>query len=474
MNEQKISWKRSDLKWRGKQAFKKNYWSAVLVSLVLAIVMATGGSGAATGSAGNAASPDYGVTTYHLGTDINGVTSYVSHVFRSPLAVLFALLSASAVVAVALIGILFHFFVGNVLEVGGRDFYIENLYSVPGPGKLLSVFRSGNYGNIVKTMFLRDLYLVLWTLLFIIPGVVKSYEYKMIPYLLAEYPDMSTKEVFAKSREMMNGQKMDTFILDLSFIPWSVLSAITAGIAGLFYVSPYKDATYAELYDTLAAGMPGNGQQVYEDENSGIYKGRKLYSFVDNGGGDLATGVIHKLHQSGYQILILECDRPSAIRRHVAFCEAVYDGTAEVEGVVCRRVTEDDIRTQCRKCWAKGEIPLLTDTDGKHIRELEPEAVIDAILAKKNLGTSRDMAPLTVGLGPGFTAGEDVDYVIETMRGHNLGRIIKKGSALPNTGVPGLIAGIGKERVIHSPAAGNMKNICQIADLVEKDQVIRR
>ena len=94
MNEQKISWKRSDLKWRGKQAFKKNYWSAVLVSLVLAIVMATGGSGAATGSAGNVVSPDYGVTTYRLGTDINGVTSYVSHVFRSPLAVLFALLSA--------------------------------------------------------------------------------------------------------------------------------------------------------------------------------------------------------------------------------------------------------------------------------------------------------------------------------------------------------------------------------------------
>ena len=184
---------------------------------------------------------------------------------------LFALLSASAMVTVALIGVLFHFFVGNVLEVGGRDFYIENLYSVPGPGKLLSVFRSGNYGNIVKTMFLRDLYLVLWTLLFIIPGVVKSYEYKMIPYLLAEYPDMSTKEVFAKSREMMNGQKMDTFILALSFIPWSVLSAITAGIAGLFYVSPYKDATYAELYDTLAAGMPGNGRQVYEDESSGIY-----------------------------------------------------------------------------------------------------------------------------------------------------------------------------------------------------------
>ena len=192
------------------------------------------------------------------------------------------------------------------------------------------------------------------------------------------------------------------------------------------------------------------------------------------GGGDLATGVIHKLHQSGYQILILECDRPSAIRRHVAFCEAVYDGTAEVEGVVCRRVTEDDIRTQCRKCWAQGEIPLLTDTDGKHIRELEPEAVIDAILAKKNLGTSRDMAPLTVGLGPGFTAGEDVDLVVESMRGHNLARIFTTGSALPNTGIPGNIGGFTKERVLHAEAAGYMKNIRQIGDIVEKGEEIAR
>lgn len=101
-----------------------------------------------------------------------------------------------------------------------------------------------------------------------------------------------------------------------------------------------------------------------------------------------------------------------------------------------------------QKLLGKRRNPLLTDTEGKHIRELSPAAVIDAILAKKNLGTNRDMAPVTVGLGPGFTAGEDVDYVIETMRGHNLGRIIKEGSALPNTGVPGLIAGIGKERVI--------------------------
>lgn len=190
------------------------------------------------------------------------------------------------------------------------------------------------------------------------------------------------------------------------------------------------------------------------------------------GGGDLATGVIYKLHQCGYHVLILECDRPSAIRRHVAFCEAVYDGTSTVEGVVCRRITEESILEQCVICWDKGEIPLLTDTEGKHIHELAPAAVVDAILAKKNLGTDRTMAPLTVGLGPGFTAGDDVDYVIETMRGHNLGRIIREGSALPNTGVPGVIAGVGKERVIHSPAAGIMKNISSIADIVEKDQVI--
>ena len=133
MNEQKISWKRSDLKWRGKQAFKKNYWSAVLVSLVLAIVMATGGSDAATGSAGNAVSPDYGVTTYHLGTDINGVTS-MPVMYSFPLAVLFALLSASAMVTVALIGVLFHFFVGNVLEVRRKRFFtLRTFILYPGP-----------------------------------------------------------------------------------------------------------------------------------------------------------------------------------------------------------------------------------------------------------------------------------------------------------------------------------------------------
>jgi xanthine dehydrogenase accessory factor len=187
------------------------------------------------------------------------------------------------------------------------------------------------------------------------------------------------------------------------------------------------------------------------------------------GGGDLATGVIHRLCRCGYHVLILECSRPSAIRRKVAFCEAVYQGQAEVEGIICTRIT--DIR-ECKEIWDKGQVPLLVDETGACIKELQPAVLVDAIIAKKNLGTTRDMAPLTIGLGPGFTAGEDVDLVIETKRGHDLGRIIEKGMAVPDTGIPGLIKGVGKDRVIHSPAAGRIKNVSKIADLVQKDQVI--
>ena len=269
MNGQMNSWTRSDLKWRAKQAFRKNYWSAVLVSLVLAIVLASGGKGAVQSGASNVMNSDYSyqVNTYNS----NGFSSYAGHMFGgsySPWALIFALVGAGVVVAAALIGTLLKIIVCNVFEVGGRSFYIENLYAVPGVGKLLSAFRSGYYGNVVKTMFFRDLFTFLWSLLFIIPGIIKSYEYKMVPYLLAEYPDMDRKEVFARSRDMMYGQKWNTFVLDLSFIPWNILSTITFGLVGLFYVSPYQDATYAELYDALAAGMPGNnGLRVYGNGN---------------------------------------------------------------------------------------------------------------------------------------------------------------------------------------------------------------
>ena len=187
------------------------------------------------------------------------------------------------------------------------------------------------------------------------------------------------------------------------------------------------------------------------------------------GAGDLATGIAAELWERGHQILMTDVAIPLTVRREVAFSRAVYEEHAVVEGI--EAVLAENFE-EAETIMATRKIAVMVDEKAEVRKEYLPDVLVDGIMAKKNLGTSRDMAPLTVGLGPGFTAGEDVDYVIETMRGHKLGRIIKKGSALPNTGVPGLIAGIGKERVIHSPAAGNMKNICQIADLVEKDQVI--
>ena len=190
---------------------------------------------------------------------------------------------------------------------------------------------------------------------------------------------------------------------------------------------------------------------------------------IIRGGGDLASGTIHRLYRCGYRILVLECEKPTAIRRMVSFCEAVYDGQSSVEGVLCRKINSIE---ECEAVWAAGEIPLMVDTEGDILKKYRPAALVDAILAKRNLGTTRDMSDLTIALGPGFVAGDDVDYVVETMRGHNLARVITKGAALPNTGVPGMIAGFGKERVIHAPASGEIHCISKIADIVEKDQIL--
>ena len=190
---------------------------------------------------------------------------------------------------------------------------------------------------------------------------------------------------------------------------------------------------------------------------------------IVRGGGDLATGTIHKLHQCGYTVLVLETAKPTAIRRKAAFSEAVYDGSCTVEGVECRRA---DTKQQCIQAWEEHAVALMIDPDGQMIKEMQPQALVDAILAKKNLGTKKEMAPLTVALGPGFCAGSDVDYVIETKRGHRLGRVIAQGSALPNTGVPGVIGGYGAQRVIHAPAAGKICVQADIGSVVKKGQVL--
>lgn len=196
---------------------------------------------------------------------------------------------------------------------------------------------------------------------------------------------------------------------------------------------------------------------------------RENQLIIVRGGGDIATGTIHKLHRCGYPVLVLETAAPSAIRRQVALSEAVYDGASEVEGAECIRVCGWQ---EAQEILSRGQIPLLVDPDCEILEEVTPWALVDAILAKKNMGTNRNMAPKTIGLGPGFEAGKDVDLVIETNRGHNLGRIIGKGSAQPDTGVPGIIGGFGRERVIHSPAMGIFRARTQIGDRVKKGQAI--
>lgn len=190
---------------------------------------------------------------------------------------------------------------------------------------------------------------------------------------------------------------------------------------------------------------------------------------VIRGGGDIATGTIHKLHRCGFKVVILEIENPSAIRRSVCFSEAVYENKIVVENVVCEKANNLE---ELYSILDRNNIPVIIDPSGKYIEKLKPLALVDAILAKKNLGTKKDMAPITIGLGPGFCAGEDVNIVIETMRGHDLGRIIEKGYAIANTGIPGSVKGVSKDRVIYSPSAGIISNMKEIGDIVKKGEVI--
>lgn len=208
---------------------------------------------------------------------------------------------------------------------------------------------------------------------------------------------------------------------------------------------------------------------------------KKKDLIVVRGAGDLATGTIHRLKKAGFRLLVLEAEHPAAIRRQVTLSEAVYAGSARVEDVEAVRMDVDLAEKKNRKelleqemerIWKKDGVPVLVDPAGLSIAALRPAVVVDAILAKKNLGTTKEMAPFVIALGPGFTAGEDVDVVIETKRGHNLGRVIRSGSAVPNTGIPGIIGGYGKERVMHAQAEGILRNAASIGDIVEARAVI--
>lgn len=288
-------WNRAELKGKAKFSFKRNYWKSVLISLLLAFIVGGGGTGAgsfARGLSDGVSGSDESYTDdydyndgdydddsydddYYYDDDYDDESAYdIIRDFSNGFAEGFQDgashgHSGTAFAALAIFGITFiiiflilmsvvillDVFICNPIEVGCKRFYVRNLNESAQIGNVGFAF-DNNYKNITKTMFFRDLYTILWTLLFIIPGIVKSYEYQMIPYLLAENPQMSREQAFAESKRMMSGQKWRAFVLDLSFIGWNILSAITLGILGIFYVQPYMDATHAALYEALRYGTP--------------------------------------------------------------------------------------------------------------------------------------------------------------------------------------------------------------------------
>lgn len=231
-----MMWNRAELKMRGNMAFKKNYVSAVVVALLMGIFGTVSGESSARRVSEN--SDIYSGNLFNVGM-ITGLLAGI----------------ATVVIRIVLVA---KVFVGNLLKMGGYRFFILNQTAQPGIGTLLDGFRSGHYVNIVLTMFLRDLFTALWSLLLVVPGIVKHYEYLMVPYIIAENPAMDYKEAFQISKQMMDGEKMEAFIMDLSFLGWYLLSAVTCGLLAIFYVNPYVQASFAEMYTF-------NKQKAYQE-----------------------------------------------------------------------------------------------------------------------------------------------------------------------------------------------------------------
>ena len=231
-----MMWNRAELKMRGNMAFKKNYVSAVVVALLMGIFGTVSGESSARRVSEN--SDIYSGNLFNVGM-ITGLLAGI----------------ATVVILIVLVA---KVFVGNLLKMGGYRFFILNQTAQPGIGTLLDGFRSGHYVNIVLTMFLRDLFTTLWSLLLLVPGIVKHYEYLMVPYIIAENPAMDYKEAFQISKQMMDGEKMEAFIMDLSFLGWYLLSAVTCGLLAIFYVNPYVQASFAEMYTF-------NKQKAYQE-----------------------------------------------------------------------------------------------------------------------------------------------------------------------------------------------------------------
>lgn len=187
------------------------------------------------------------------------------------------------------------------------------------------------------------------------------------------------------------------------------------------------------------------------------------------GGGDLASGAVYRLYRAGFPVLVTEIETPLAVRRTVSFAQAVYDGHITIEGITGRLIQEPE---QVYETWHRGEVPVLVDPHARVRAQIPFVVVVDAIMAKRNTGTHIDDAPLVVALGPGFTAGKDCHAVVETMRGHFLGRVYWEGSALPDTGTPGTVMGYARERVLRAPCDGHVTPLVHIGERVEEEQVV--
>ena len=249
------TWSRKGLKEKAKIRLKANYWKAVLVGL-LAVLIGGGGSAASGVSSGVQSS-----STDVIGDSIVNRIPYIS-----PAGTIMIILFALAVACIAIaIAIVLNVLLINPLEIGRARFFHRDLEENEEINEGCVTFVRG-YKNGVKIMCFRDLYTVLWSLLFIIPGIVKSYEYRMIPYILGENPDMNREQAFAMSKQMMDGNKWNTFVLDLSFILWDLLGACTMGILHVFYIEPYKRLTDAGLYQTLKEQMIARTENVVGEQ----------------------------------------------------------------------------------------------------------------------------------------------------------------------------------------------------------------
>ena len=187
------------------------------------------------------------------------------------------------------------------------------------------------------------------------------------------------------------------------------------------------------------------------------------------GGGEVASGVAHKLARARFRVCLTETSQPLAVSRGVAFCEAIYDGEKEVEGITAKRVESP---SQITGVWHQNKLPIIVDPEALVKDMLKPTVLVDALMAKQNLGTKFSDAPLVIGLGPGFRAREDVHVVVETNNSERLGRVIMSGKAEADTGIPVAIGGLTKERVLHSPSDGQFLTEKDIGDMVAMDEVV--